>query len=260
MSQSREVAVLGTGLFTPGFVGVKAWMTNAYDEEAVKASGSSIKPRKRRRTSQLTRALADAYHEAMEGTQLNQSEVCSVFGSALGEVSVMLSILEQVWGNKTSVSPMKFVGSVHNAASGTVSISNENRHFTTSTGSDYDTPAMALIEGMGLVLSQGKASVIACGDEASPDSLIDPVKGWDFLVGAIAIAPIDEAPNACRLSIPTIQAPTLDAAKAPAGIAQNPNAGILDLIHAIHHQHEGVVRLDRGRGQGFSVAVKHALA
>jgi hypothetical protein len=83
----------------------------------------------------------------------------------------MLDLLEQmIRGADEDFSPMKFAVSVHNAAAGLVSISTHNRAFTTSVAADHDTPAMALLEGIGAMAALDRPAVV-CGDEAAPEGL-----------------------------------------------------------------------------------------
>jgi hypothetical protein len=47
----------------------------------------------------------------------------------------------------------------------------------------------------------------------------------------------------------------LPAPNLPSGFAHNPDAGLLDLIEVLSRGERGTLRLDRGRGRGFSVQV-----
>lgn len=252
----KSVAITGTGLFLPGFAGVPAYLGGApsADDEAPK--GTLVPLRERRRMSVLTKALADVYAEALAASRDDASAVASVFGSALGEAATMIGLLDQMWSAEGALSPMKFVMSVHNAASGVVSVATQNRGFTTSLGADFDTPAMALAEGIGLVLARNEPVVICCGDEAAPSDLVRENGGWELLACAIALAPVERAPAAPRLSAlrAGVEA-TVPRANVSERVARNPNAGLLDLVDAIARGHRGTVALDRGAGTGFCVTL-----
>jgi hypothetical protein len=233
----------------------------------VTASGALLDKHSKRRASEFTKALADAYGEALSAAQLSAgvpgpegtiraASVASVFGSALGEVGTMISLLEQMWREGGALSPMRFAGSVHNAAAGVVSIGTKNTGFTTSLGADHDTPAMALIEAIGLVLSRNEPVIVACGDEAAPSDLVGGAFGWDAVCCAIALLPADGAPAALpRLSLPELGTPTLPWPSLPSGLANNPQAGMLDLIDHLLRGESGRLRLDRGRGRGYCVDI-----
>ena len=258
---SVEVAIVGTGLFLPGFPGVAAYLGGAADAEQLAPKGMMVPARERRRMSILTKALADTYAEALGTAGVDPSTVASVFGSALGEATTMIGLLDQMWSEEGALSPMRFVMSVHNAAAGVISVATQNRGFTTSLGADFDTPAMALLEGIGLVQSRGDTVIVACGDEAAPIDLVRDGGGWELFAGAVALAPVALAPAKPRLRISSARiADGTLRADVSEHIARGPNAGLLDLIDVIARGRVGTVRLDRGRGQGFCVDVVQATA
>ncbi len=256
------VAVAGMGVSLPGYPTLTAWQTRSASEPAA-PPGALLDKHSKRRASDFTKALADAYGQALTMAQercgsaaLAPDKVASVFGSALGEVSTMISLLEQMWRGDGALSPMRFAGSVHNAAAGVVSIGTKNTGFTTSIGADYDTPAMALVEAIAIVLNQREPVIVACGDEAAPSDLVGGAFGWDAVCCAVALVPAEDAPaNLPRLSLPTRATANLTAPHVPQGFADNPNAGLLDLIEVLSRGERGSLRLDRGRGRGFAVQI-----
>jgi hypothetical protein len=257
---SDEVAVLGCGAFVAGFDGLAGFAkgTPSPDHDAPQAE--LVPLRQRRRASVLSKAVADAYAESLAPTGLDPATVESVFGSALGEATTMVGLLGQMYGDAATLSPMRFATSVHNAASGMISIATDNRGMTTAIGADYDTPAMALLEGMGVVLSRKRSVVVCCGDEAPPEDFVPPDVGWSLMTASIVIGPVDHAPiDAPRLSRLTIAPADLEAPPVTDSIARNPNIGLLDLVVAISQGAEGVLRLDRGAGRGYSIRL-HASA
>jgi hypothetical protein len=259
---TTDVAVLGWGAFVPGFDGAAGFVSATPSADHEKPKAEIVPPRQRRRASQLSKALADAYGEALSASGVDASTVASVFGSAIGEASTMIGLLDQMWGDAAMLSPMRFATSVHNAASGMVSIATENRGITTAIGADYDTPAMALFEGMGLVEATHDSVVVCCGDEAPPEDLVADGAGWTLMTAAVVLGPTREAP----LSAPRLS----DLAISPSGNAQlassatsetvgrNPNAGLLDLVAALCQGADGVLPLDRGLGRGYAVRIHAA--
>lgn len=268
---TQEVAVLGCGAFVPGFDGLAGWASGKASTDHDAPKGGIVPLRQRRRASPLSKALADAYAEALGETKLEASSVASVFGSAIGEASTMIGLLDQMWSDSTMLSPMRFATSVHNAASGMISIATDNRGMTTAIGADYDTPAMALLEGIGLVLGRGESVIVCCGDEAPPENLVPDGAGWGLMTAAIALCPSNEAsassPRLSDLALASANSsPPETSTETPAtsatleAIGQNPNIGLLDLAVAIRSGKEGVLRLDRGAGRGFSIRLHTAIA
>jgi hypothetical protein len=258
-TKTEAIAVIGAGAFVPGFEGLKGWAQSSPDPEFETPGAAIVPARQRRRASLLSKAFAEAYAEALTASGEAPSEIASVFGSALGEAATMIGLLDQMWSETAMLSPMKFATSVHNAASGMLSIATENRGFTTSLGADFDTPAMALFEGIGLVLAEDRPVLVCCGDEAPPDELVPDGSGWSLLSAAIALAPVAQAPSGSpRISNLEIARPTLEASGAEGPLGRNPCIGLLDLVTAIEHGASGILRLDRGAGRGFSVRIEPA--
>jgi hypothetical protein len=241
------VAVAGAGIFAPGYAPV---------DPGLQPSAALLDRSSRRRASPLTRAMGDAYKQALEEAALDPTEVASVFGLALGEASTMIGLLDQMWRANGVVSPMRFAGSVHNTSSGAISIGTRNTGITTSIAADFDTPAVSLLEAIAIVQTHGVAVIAACGDEAAPVDLVVGDQGWGCLAAAVALVPADGAdPRFLRLSAPHRGSATIAPADLPRALAQNPNAGLLDLIEALRRGETGSVRLDRGRGHGYCIEI-----
>ncbi len=250
-------AITGVGVFMPRMVGVDAFMSQTWSDEDATPNAELLDRRSRRRTSVLTRAMADVCAQAFAESAHDPSTIGAVFGSALGEAGTMIGLLEQMWRLYEPPSPMAFATSVHNAASGVVSIGTKNRGFTTSIGADFDTPAMALIEARAWALTHREPVLVVCADEPAPAKLVGDNHEWGFVAAAITLAPhaVDGLPALGHLQIGTAdveRSPLQDAE------ARNPVAGILDLIYAIRSGRSGRVALDRGRGHGWTVDLRAA--
>lgn len=257
MTSSMEVGVAGVGLFMPDFPTVEEWHAGRRSDEPHSPSGSRLDRRARGRSSVFTKALAEAYFEAADAAGVELGEGSAVFGSALGEVGTMLGLLNQMWRDREEPSPMAFALSVHNAASGVVSIATKNRGFTTSLGADHDTPAMAIMEAIGLIAERGEPVVVVCGEEPTPTALVPDDEAWELATMAIVLSPLsdDEDATQARIRGPFKGSPTLAGPELRPMIARNPQVGLLDLICAIEAGKSGTVALDRGRGAGWCMEV-----
>lgn len=260
---TREVAVVGCGAFVPGFEGLAGWVRGEPSLDHVTPKAEIVPKRQRRRASSLSKAVADAYADALGESKFDAASVASVFGSAIGEASTMVGLLDQMWSDAAMLSPMRFATSVHNAASGMLSIATDNRGITTAMGADYDTPAMALLEGIGLVLARGESVIVCCGDEAPPEDLVADGVGWSLMTAAIALCPSSDAPASCPRLSELMIAPG-EPSSSPAGVPEtqleemgrNPSIGLLDLVVAVREGTRGVRALDRGAGRGYSVRLQ----
>lgn len=248
--------VLGIGWASPGALDVAAWL-----ESDRQPSGDigTLKPPALdraclRRASGFARGMASAFHQAATQSGADVSEVATVFGSSLGEAEVMLELLEQIERAPEEVSPMRFAVSVHNAASGLVSISAKNRGFTTSIAADADTPAATLLEAMGASVDLGVPAVVVCGDARIATELLPEEQRFDSAFAALALAPANGS-GLATLSIPSLEAPPAPA-ELPNSLAINPQAGLLALVDAIARRKPGRIRLDAGKGRGYSVELE----
>lgn len=257
MTSPMEVLVTGVGLFMPDYPSAADWHAGRRSEAPQLPRGSRLDRRARGRSSVLTKALAEAYFEAADAAGVELDEGSAVFGSALGEVGTMLGLLNQMWREREEPSPMAFALSVHNAASGVVSIATKNRGFTTSLGADHDTPAMALMEAIGLIAERGKPVVVVCGEEPTPSALVPDDEAWELATMAIALAPLGAEGDAGRVRLrgPFKGSATLSGPEVRPVLARNPQVGLLDLICAIEAGKSGTIALDRGRGAGWCMEV-----
>jgi hypothetical protein len=251
------VAIVGVGAFSARFPSANAFLTNTPSATPAAASGELLDKHSRRRASDLTKACAEVYREALLQAGFDALEVAAVFGSAVGEASVTIGLLEQLWRGPGMLSPMRFAASVHNAAAGVVSIGTKNTGFTTAVGADFDTPAMALVEGIAFALVHDTPVIVVCADEGAPENLVGDDDGWEFLATAVALAPPARAPKAApRISVPARgEGRGWTAPELPRTLAQNPSVGLLDLIAGLSQSDVTSVRLDRGRGHGYTVNV-----
>lgn len=253
---AAQCAIAGVGVFCARYPDAPAFLAGKAADAPAAASGELLDKHSRRRASDLTKACAEVYREALLQAGFDALEVAAVFGSALGEASITIGLLDQLWRGPGMLSPMRFAASVHNAAAGVVSIGTKNTGFTTALGADHDTPAVALLEGMAFALVHDTPVIVVCADEGAPENLVSNDEGWEFLATAVALAPASRAPaGAARISAPARASkgagwvlPDL-----PRGLAQNPSVGLLDLIAGVSQREVSAVRLDRGRGHGYGV-------
>jgi hypothetical protein len=258
---SIRVAVTGVGMFLPGYPDANAWLDKQElpADDPRKPAGLAFDRINRRRASQMGRAIGDAVAEAMAQAGVDAATTPVIVGSSIGEASAMLDLLDKMWREDEPMSPAVFTVSVHNAASGLLSISMKNKGYTTSIAADCDTPAATLMEGIGLLATGTAAVVCVCADEASPRRLLERAENWDMLSSAVVLQPAD-APNAItHLTVDDCNADrsniTIGNAEIAAGFANSPQIGMIDLVDAIQREQSGVLALDRGKGRGYRVTL-----
>ena len=253
---SALCAVAGVGFFTPRYASLAALRAGEVSADPRLPSGELLDKHSRRRASDLTKACADVYQQALAHTGLDAISCGAVFGSALGEAGTTIGLLDQLWRGPGMLSPMRFAASVHNTAAGVVSISTKNTGFSTALGADFDTPAMALLEGMAFVLTHTLPVIVVCADEAAPANLVKNEEGWDFLCSAVSLLPAaTAAPQLVRISAPERGVGSWELPGLPLGLAHSPVVGLVDLIAALADTQVNDVRLDRGRGSGYGLRI-----
>jgi hypothetical protein len=250
------VAINGLGLWVPGFPTAAAWASETADAEAVKPIGAALDRVNRRRASPLDRALADTVAAAMLQAGVDVTTVPVIVGSSIGEAATMIGLLDEMWRHHHPMSPADFTMSVHNAASGLISISNKNRGMTTSLAADHDTPAAALLEGIGLVLAHGGPVVVACGDEPAPPTLVQHAPPWSMLTAAVVLTPFAaSAPHLASLRVAIGDPATLTLDHFEPMLRNNPQIGLLGVVDAVLRRRAGVLPLDNGSGRGYRAVI-----
>jgi len=134
------------------------------------APAGILAPRERSRASRLTRAFAEVYAQLLSKLD-GEASCASVFASSYGEIEAVKPLLEQVVDPSSDVSPLRFSASVHNAASGRLSIATSDRGFCTSIAAGLETMPAAWIEAAGLIASGWSRVALVIGEEVVPAPL-----------------------------------------------------------------------------------------
>ncbi|MSQ85064.1 MAG: hypothetical protein EXR77_19685 [Myxococcales bacterium] len=161
---------MAVGLWAPGVADGRVWLTGRHSDVQGQPAAAILPPMVRRRSSFLTRMLADVF--AQITTTTDRSSVASVYASAYGETGALADLLDQL-AIEGELSPIRFCGSVHNAASGQISIVCENKALTTSIAAGRHTVAMALLEAQSLLADGIEQVAVVCGDVLPPPTLCD---------------------------------------------------------------------------------------
>jgi hypothetical protein len=218
-------------------LGVGLWPTAraALEAEQGPRAGYATRPdtqllaaRARGRASLLTLMFAHVVEQATRGVGVDRAALPSVFGSAYGEMTTTLTLLEMLHSDDARLSPAKFQASVHNTAAGTLSIAQGNRSFSTSIAAGYDTVAMALLEAQAWLQRRPGMIVVACADEAAPQVLM-PNATYDAVAMALLLSNVAcDQPPLARLGqlVQTTGQPA-------SGEPENPCAAGADLARAV---------------------------
>lgn len=124
----------------------------------------------RRGLSDVTRLFMHAAQRALNDAGAQANDVHIVFGSAFGELATAEALMDQAFSEDSS-SPARFRHSVHNSASGLLSISAHNVRPATAIAAGWNTVAMGLLEAQVLLRSGEQRVLLVFAEEPVPQAL-----------------------------------------------------------------------------------------
>jgi len=226
------IAVTGTALWAPGYPTLEAWRSGEADPEATEPACAMVTPRAKRGTSRVMRMLGEVVEHVAADARIDLSQVPTIYASAWGEIDTMVKLLEQIFDQDPALSPLRFKHSVHNAASGMVSIACDNRGFSTAIAAGRRTFEMGVLEAVGVLEGGADEVVLAVSDDALPPPL-DRYGSYEGLAVALVLARDAASDRARALLSPPRVAKVQAPPELPAAYAENPAAWALPLLDAL---------------------------
>lgn len=133
-----------------------------------------LSARARGRASTLTRTFAELFGQLEPLSPSAAANptlgIPSIYASCFGEMDTTLKLLFQM-EDEPRLSPIRFQASVHNTASGLISLETKNRAFTTALAAGSSTFAMALLEAQAWLACHGGEIMVLVADEELPQRL-----------------------------------------------------------------------------------------
>lgn len=243
----KPIGLVGYGLWSPGFANVTAWREGRPDPEVVKPACELVNKRLRRGSSRFANMLGEVVQQAAESASVDPGAVPTVYGSSLGEIETMVTLLAMLFQEEGKLSPNRFKNSVHNAASGLVSIGTSNTTFSTAIAGGDRSFETSLIEAWAYLDAHGGDVILAVADDRAPAPL-DELDDHDALAVAFALR---ADPGA---DVPRIQGwrvePTApeSAARVPDALRHNCAGPGLALLDALLARRPGPVGLSPAEG------------
>jgi len=222
--------IRGVGFFSPGFDGARALVASRADPAVLLPREGILPARARRGTSLVTRMMVDVADQAIAAARFDIHTVRTVYASAYGEVETALVLLRMRHTDDGVLSPARFHLSVHNTASGLLSIAQGNRSSSTAIAAGAQTVAMGLLEAAALFHESPGPIVVVFADEPVPDALW-PGHAYPPVAVAFALDHEAEGALACiediRQDVNAPPAPDLSP------FALNPAAAAVPLLRAV---------------------------
>lgn len=236
----------GVGLWTPAHPSFASWCAAGMPEDFAGAPGQAaapppadlLHPRLRRRTSVFTRATVTALEAAVAQGGAALDDVRLVLVSSFGEIETTVELLAQLAEPQGPVSPTKFHNSVHNTATGYMSIASGNHRESTALAGGPHNLEIAALELLAGLASDGGDAVLLVAEELLPGPFARPDADPTFALAlhfgvepgglelratleGVAAAADEQAPT---LGIPSMAAPTLALLRAIAQLSSDPSA------------------------------------
>jgi hypothetical protein len=169
-----RATLCGVGLWTPAHADFDSWVAaGAPSELSVPETftlpvANLLHPRLRRRTSTLTRAAVTTVEAALAGSGVGVDQVRYVLVSSFGEIETTVDILAQLAEPAGPVSPTKFHNSVHNTATGYLSIASGNNLESTALAGGPHNLEAGLLEALAGLAEDGGHAVLIYAEELLP--------------------------------------------------------------------------------------------
>lgn len=251
-------------------LGLAAWMPGRPDVETVVADQQIVDPSARptcpdcnprllRGTSDLTRMSVNVGLQALRAAGVGRSAIPIVFGSAWGEIHIALQQLDMMLTDDGHVSPVVFKNSVHNTATGVLSIASENESMSTAIAAGRLTTAYALLEAQ-MQLEEGHEHVLVIvGDESLPVSLRHTSSAPSLAVACVLtrqwspsakalLGPVEASTAGIRL--PAVHRPEL---------VDSPVRWAYDLLEYLFRGARGRLEIGADEGRRYSLELRDPL-
>ena len=245
-----KARLCGFGFWMPGYTDAGAWLGGAaFSEEAAKPKAALLASRLRRRTAPLTKMSIDVIQAAAAEANADLAEATLVLSSGWGEMETTIALLGQLAEAEPQLSPTLFHNSVHNTATGYLSIAVGNRHGSTAIGAGGEGLASAMVEAFCSLAGAEGDVIVAVADEAIP-APFDGAGGEPIAVG-LCLRPHD-APGGivCELSRGSLAESSVDRS-VPDSLRANPSASVVPLCRALVAGGRQRIPLSPGVGEGW---------
>ncbi len=191
MTEPLTAYLRGVGLWTPEYANFEAWVAarqpeslavSATQDRAARPPANLLHPRLRRRTSVLTRASVTALEAAAGQGGVGLDAVRFVLVSSFGEIETTVELLAQLAEPQGPVSPTKFHNSVHNTATGYMSIASGNHREATALAGGPHNLEIATLELLAGLAIDGGDAVLIVAEELLPEPFARPDADPTFAV------------------------------------------------------------------------------
>ncbi len=236
----KPIYVRGVGLWSLGYASAAAFRLGEPDPQVERPRCALVDARLKRGSSRFANMLGEVVEQAATSAGLDVRAVPTFYGSSLGEIETMVVLLRMLYEEEGKLSPNRFKNSVHNAASGLMSIATANTAFSTAVAGGERTFEMTLLEAWAYADVEGGSVIVAVGDDSPPVPL-DSLGTYGPLAVGLALS---DAPGGMRLSgLRRMDAPLEGRVEVAKELAPNCASAALELVDAVLARRAGTVSL-----------------
>lgn len=252
---TQSIVVLGVGSVTP--------LSRAGEQpgQAEKLDLSLLERTLRRSLSDVTRLFMHAAKQALDDARVSAEHTHVIFASAFGEIGAAEALLAEAYDANGS-SPARFRHSVHNTATGLLSISTKNQRPCTALAAGWETVPMALFEACAQLASDATPVLLVYAEERVPGAFSE-ADTHDPLAVALVLArealphtrlrgslrQLRRAPRGARENDTLSRRPASGAdsdERDSARLNSHPLAGALTLARKLERGESGTILLSEG--------------
>ncbi|NVB42506.1 beta-ketoacyl synthase chain length factor [Pseudenhygromyxa sp. WMMC2535] len=221
MSELRA-RIRGVGLWAAQAPSFSAWVDAGCPEQladadeaasALRPPANLLHPRLRRRTSTLTRAVVTAVEAAAAQGGADIGDARYVLVSSYGEIETTVDLLGQLSAFGAPISPTKFHNSVHNTATGYLSIASGNHRSSTALSGGSHGLEVGVLEALAGLQEPGAGDcLLLFAEEQLPAPMDRPDSDPTFAVAFHLSADAGEATQPGALDVELCLVPSSGAA------------------------------------------------
>jgi len=167
----KAISIDGLALWSPGFPNLAAWRSGRADPDVIKPPCKLVGSRLKRGSSRFANMLGEVAEQSCEAAGADVTQIPTFYGSSLGEIETMVTLLRMLYEEEGKLSPTRFKNAVHNAASGLVSIGTQNTAFSTAIAGGSRSFETTLIEAWVYLAVEGGEVLVAVADDRPPEPL-----------------------------------------------------------------------------------------
>jgi hypothetical protein len=239
-----KVFVEAVDLYTPGIPDwesmkliLRGLPIKRNTEEPSRYKPTTLPRNESRRATELIRLAFRLLERVKSCTEIDISQIPSVFASSGGDYDVIHKICSALVRQDKSISPIDFHNSVHNAASGYWSIATNNHYSSISLSAYENTFPVALVESSVYCTFENKPTLLVAYDIPAPEPLSQVCSTTVSFGTVLLLTPAQTPRSIASLEIEisqTIERDTPISCKEIEGLPRkNPIARSLNLLEAL---------------------------